>query len=393
MPRSLAIVAIVLAVYGLVTVGCAQEAPPSVAERLDVGRTRALMADQDAAQASLQSRPEELAWKWFLMLNDPLVGSAPKMWESWKQTSAVYLRDGSKPLPWGQNRPLPEPVVAQARAQGLDMSKPFHNLDAEIQVDGLALRDVFRHNVRYQLLMNEDTFDYIVASEIYNVNGQERLAANDTPADFPWPSWELKTSWIWIGDDDGIREQLKDTYYIVNAYFRVASTGQYQVGEAALTGMHIINKLLPDWVWATFENIDNPKYTVTNGQPPAPMTNQLPISEAAKESNAIFREALNDEGSIFANYRLIGVQSAFVDDGGQATLLASSQIESAFQHSSSCITCHALASYSVGEGYFDIVESRDGGIVYYTGEPPREKLRGYTSLDFVWSLKRAYRER
>jgi len=50
-----------------------------------------------------------------------------------------------------------------------------------------------------------------------------------------------------------------------------------------------------------------------------------------------------------------------------------------------------LASYSVNKGYFNIVKAHDGGIVYYTGEPPRKQLSDFTSLDFVWSLKRAHR--
>jgi hypothetical protein len=82
-----------------------------------------------------------------------------------------------------------------------------------------------------------------------------------------------------------------------------------------------------------------------------------------------------------------------VDADEKPILLASSQIESAFQHSSSCITCHGTASYSVSEGYFSFVDESDGGLTYYTGNPPEKKLEGYNSLDFVWSLKRASRKR
>ena len=191
-----------------------------------------------------------------------------------------------------------------------------------------------------------------------------------------------------------MKQELEQTYYIVNAYYQnPKKSGEWRVGRAALTGMHIINKLLPEWVWVTFENVNNSKYTLTNSQPPVPMTNQLPISEAAKAANSRFREALQEKGSIFQHYQLIGVQYRFVDEGGNATLLANSQIESAFQHTSSCITCHGLASYSVQDGYFNLVKSKDGGIAYYTGDPPEQKLQGYTSLDFVWSLKRANRKR
>ena len=40
-------------------------------------------------------------------------------------------------------------------------------------------------------------------------------------------------------------------------------------------------------------------------------------------------------------------------------------------------------------GYFNIVKQLNGGITYYTGNPPTDQLKGYNPLDFVWSLKRA----
>ena len=352
----------------------------------------------DSPEGGTPDDPEaafaKAAWDWFLAINKPLTGPQPKVWESWKQTSVVYLPDGSKPLPWGQDPPLPEPVVKQAKAQGLDLDKPFHNLDTEIQVDGLTLADGFGQNVRYQLLMNQETFDYILDHGFYNVDGQEEAAKQGQPLDFPAGSFELKTSWIWIGDQQSISRQLVNKYYLVNAYYADAQAeGGFQVGQAALTGMHVINKSQPDWVWTTFENEHNPDFTVTNSEPPAPERYELPISPAVEAENQKRRSELRQEGSIFAEYRLNGVQWQFVDADDKPILLASSQIESAFQHSSSCITCHGTASYSVSEGYFSFVEESDGGLTYYTGNPPEKKLEGYNSLDFVWSLKRASRKR
>jgi hypothetical protein len=64
-------------------------------------------------------------------------------------------------------------------------------------------------------------------------------------------------------------------------------------------------------------------------------------------------------------------------------LLANSQIESAFQQASSCATCHATASYSAANGYFNTVKRQNGGITYYTGNLPTDQMNGYNSLDFV----------
>jgi hypothetical protein len=354
---------------------------------IDPAQAQRLVGDPAAAAALMTSAsPEDLAWAWFIALNTPLTGPQPKTWEGWRQTSAVYLADGSKPLPWGQLPPVPPAVIAQAQQQGLDTTLPFHNLDSVLQVDGLALRDTFRQDVRYQLLMNRDTFQYIYDQGLYNVNGQDALARAGGRADFPNTAFELKTSWIWIGADQARYDQLKDKFYIVNAYYAVVDgsgkpTGIYRVGRAAMSGMHIISKLIPQWLWTTFQNVADDQFTEAK--------NELPMSPAAKAANDKYRPLLQTIGSIFANYQLWGAQWQFVDANKNPVLLANSQIESAFQSSSSCITCHSTASYSAADGYFNIAKQQNGGITYYTGEPPLDKLKGYALLDFVWSLKRA----
>jgi hypothetical protein len=355
---------------------------------LDAAQAQKMVTDSAAAQQMIQAgTADDLAWEWFIALNMPLTGSAPKLWESWRQTSSVYLPDGQKPPPWGQTPAPPAAVITQARQQGLNTNLPFHNLDSEVQVDGLALRDKLTpaQNVRYQLLMNPDTFQYVYDNGLYNVNGQAALAQNGKPANFPSTSFELKTSWIWIGSNE-VYDQLKDKFYIVNAYYALVDgsgkpNGLYRVGRAALSGMHIISKPVPQWLWTTFQNVNDAQYTEAN--------NKLPMSNATKAANDKYRAALKKTGSIFANYQLMGAQWQFADPAGKPILLANSQIESAFQPSSSCITCHSTASYSVSNGYFNLVKQQSGGITYYTGNPPVDQLKGYNSLDFVWSLKRA----
>ncbi|MEA2984466.1 MAG: hypothetical protein QOD94_720, partial [Alphaproteobacteria bacterium] len=157
----------------------------------------------------------------------------------------------------------------------------------------------------------------------------------------------------------------------------------YKVGRAALSGMHIISKPVPQWLWMTFQNVYDDQFTRA--------TNKLPIAPSVKAANQRYRGKLKQMGSIFANYQLIGTQWQFVDSSGKPILLANSQIETAFQQASSCVTCHAIASYSPAEGYFSIVKQQGGGITYYTGNPP--PTPGYNPLDFIWSLKRAQWQR
>lgn len=345
-----------------------------------------------AAPAAVCDGPfdAEYAWSLFEALNAPLATPGTKMWETdFRQTSTIYLPDGSRPAAWGSepSPTAPYPTAADCSAA----STVWHNLDTAIQVDGLALLDTWGNDVRYQLLMNQPAFDYILGRELYNVNGQELLAQAGEPAVFPQEAFELKTSWIWIGTDESKCEALADKYYLVNAYYvPVDNDGQPLepvYGFAALTGMHIINRCLPDWVWITFENVHNADFTQ--------VSLELPISSAVQAANTQHQQALQAAGSIFANYQLDGVQTTFTEptDPSTATLLANSNIESAFQTQSSCITCHSLASIKPDGEYFNMVDTSGGNVSYYVGEPPDIEAKGFTSLDFVWSLKRAHRER
>jgi len=331
----------------------------------------------------------DYAWKLFLTLNAPLTGTAPKTWETtYRGTSSVYLPDGSKPAAWGTNT-TPSAAAKNPAPVGspcASTSTLFHDLDTSIQVDGKVLLDKWNVDVRYQLLMNRDTFDYILARGFYNTNGQEAAAKAKKPANFPAAAAELKTSWLWLGTDASKCQAVAGKYYVVNAYYRTFDrdgkpTG-WASGRAALTGFHIINKQLPQWVFITFENVNNPSFTQ--------IKLQLPLPADVQAANAKYQQQLKAQGSVFANYQLDFIQTEFTANG-QPTLSANSNIESAFQPVSSCITCHHLASIKADGTYFNLVDPKGGSLNYYTGVPPDTTKLGYTNLDVVWSMKRASR--
>lgn len=339
------------------------------------------------AQDQLKSSPETLSWNWFNCLNQTSANGVDRVWETMKPSDQVYLANGAKPLPYGQSPDLPADVKTAATAQGMNLNRVFHNLNATLQVDGLILEmggsvpeSQRGKPVRFQLLMGEDTFDYIVDKGVYNMNGQAALTSD---LDFPASAWELKSGWLWIGSDTDYQAQLeKDGYYIAQAYY--LQDGKYQVGYAALSAMHVINKLIPGWVWTTFENVNNHKYTVTNDIPSKPMTNSTGPTTAAQPVNTQFQAWYGN----LSSYELIGTQIQT-----NPTLLANSQLESAFQSQSSCFACHGTAAYSRPKGYFNFALNEKDGIVYPTTELPPAAFTGYYKLDFVWSLKRAQWQR
>ncbi|WP_119736176.1 hypothetical protein [Pseudomonas sp. Larv2_ips] len=342
----------------------------------------------DKMRTTFTQSPETLAWNWFVCLNQPAAAQSPdRAWETMKPSDQVYLANGTQPLPYAQRTPVPAAVLTQAQAMGMNVNRLFHNLNATQQVDGLILEMGGQvpqaqqgQAVRFQLLMGPDTFNYIVQQKVYNVNGQAALTSD---LNFPSTAWELKAAWLWIGNNPTYQQQLaNDGYYIAQTYYQQGT--EYVVGYAALSGLHVINKLNPDWVWTTFENRNNSKYTVTNAIPPTPMTNSTGPTAAAQPVNTSFQAS----NPTLAQYELIGVQS-----NTTPTLLANSQLESAFQNQSSCFACHGTAAYSPTKGYFNFALKQDGGIVYPTAALPASDFVGYHKLDFVWSLKRAQWQR
>ncbi|CAN1600581.1 hypothetical protein LOY35_12910 [Pseudomonas sp. B21-028] len=340
--------------------------------------------DVDQTRAAFNNSPETMAWNWFVCLNQSDAKGYNRQWELFKPSDQVYLANGANPGSYDSRVKPPDEVIRQAQALGLNSNRLLHNLNAVQQVDGLSLEMGGKavpeaqkgHVVRFQLLMGQDTYNYIVKNNVYNVNGQAALTSN---LNFPATAWELKASWLWIGTDANYKTQLeKDGYFVAQAYYAVGT--DYQVGYAALSGLHVVNKLDANWVWTTFENINNHKYTVTKGHPPKPMENLTGPTSAAIPVNTQFQA----NNPTLSKYELIGVEFQPITQ-----VLANSQLESAFQDSSSCLACHSTAAYSKKDGYFNFAIPSSGGLTYPTAPLPDKAFDGYNKLDFVWSLKRA----
>lgn len=408
--------AVALAIYGA---GCIQEfvsarvaSTASVEaagearspDPLDIKRILAMVRNQQGSKDAAQNETDRYAWDLFVLMNWPassdnptlpnltasIADGGPRVWEGLKQTSDVFLSDGGKPGPWEQRHRPPQEVLNLAKAQGLPLDQPFHDLDEQTQVDGLVFKDKYGNLIRYQILMNEVTFNYVRDHGLYNINGQEAVAngtAQIAMINFRWDAMELKTSWLWLDPANPAAGAIAESYFTANAYFETFDaegkhTG-WTVGRAALTGMHIITKALPGWVWTTFEHVDNGKYTRA--------TIELGIPKNAAEANTVYQKAL--AGTVFAKYQLVGTQIHYVQPGGKKpTLVANSQIESAFQRTSSCITCHAMASIAKKSDIplrFPFIDTSGGNVKYYVGDPP--DMPDYAKMNFVWSLRRAKR--
>jgi hypothetical protein len=153
----------------------------------------------------------------------------------------------------------------------------------------------------------------------------------------------------------------------------------------ALAAIHITSKVMPRWLWATFEpdnNITNPNrcdsklYGACLDPWGTTSSQRYRKGETAQQSPEL-RQAMAEAHlhPAFSNYFLTGVQTEFVDNYGKPTQLGNSFVE--FNQGvppgkSSCITCHQYA-------HFDGKQPAQGEPENNFGKPPH----GWPSIGYA----------
>ncbi len=385
---------------GLAFTGCAM---PAVAADPWVVPTDAALAARD---------PDRFAWGLFVALtwpadpanrlpasDRPYGDPGPVMFETWATSDQVFLAKGAQPpawdeIPWSGDRVLSSRSIPRQIALFRDVAsmKPGDISDEQEEVR-----------------LNRTTFDYIRDNSLYSVEGQQWFFYNRQPVVFPPGSIEVQAVWRAIGEEDKARyqwEEFRDT----------KSKRRYTYG---LTALHIQSKVLPHWLWATFEHVDNPYRPGVFDEGwlnPSRDSVACPASQLA--CNRV-PSGFRLEGTRWENYRLRGTQIDYADAGGNPVILANSELETGFQQSASCMSCHVrstvgpnrneAASFVLGSGDKDHQPAKpvamrlpvfridaDGRVTSYNGAPqPGEFLlpgqaqgggEKFLSLDFVWSL-------
>jgi hypothetical protein len=367
---------------------------------------QALIGSQQQSANLAKSDPITYAWDLFFYTNWPALtgpnyrgqpdpkktfGSGPVVWETWKNTSETFLCNGHPPLNWNTKEPIPPPLCppsigAFPAPQPSDSGALWQDMTGNSEVDGFPAKDDTNQDLLYEIRMDKSTFDYVVARTLYNLDGQINYAATKGALNFDWTAMEVKVAWRWLDTTkEGCSAQ---DYFTANALWAEKDTSgkfvKWRTGLMGLTGLHILTKALPQWVWITFEQVNNVGCTQ--------VTRQYPIPPEIAAVNAQMRKAL--AGTRWANYELVGVQTAAMN-GATPVLLANTQLETMFQSRSSCLTCHAVANIATHKPVKPEDDLRKSFVQrtppvsppYYIGDPPA--LAPWVGQDFVWSLRRA----
>jgi hypothetical protein len=234
-----------------------------------------------------------------------------------------------------------------------------------------------------EVRLNGGTSDYIAGTNLWNRPGQANAATNHATIQFGGSSVEIKSDWISLASI-GL-----DCSNLPSGFTQKIHVETIHGNCFGLAGMHLISKLLDQWIWATFEPqspITNPNRcqvlgcTDTFGSNPK-VTHGTPTALTPQLTALMTAANLAPE---WFNYRLDGVQTGFF----QPKLLGNSIIEGENAGvpltQSSCITCHSVSS---------VKNDGTDGITLLTsnpvGAPTPLPSSAWILRDFVWSLSEA----
>lgn len=196
---------------------------------------------------------------------------APRVWEHYLSPTQIFKEDGSSPDAWGTPEHKHEDGAPKRALSAISKHTRVHVLDEvnEAFFDNETplppIVDLNKEYVRYEIRINEPEYKYITDNKLYNVEGQlEFIDANKTVS-FPsgqsgtnpsYGAMELKVAWKKLTHDE---KKSKKFYTIKPEVYHPYSKTYTSGDEYGLVGMHIMvrTKDASEWVWATFEHVDN----------------------------------------------------------------------------------------------------------------------------------------
>ena len=309
------------------------------------------------------------------------------VWQTYMPADKVFVNPGfEKPAAWcngnglsaGANRVLDQEAkaVSEARALGGDFLKISEPGKDVLQAKGGVVTDQSGRWLRYERLMNQIEYAYIVDGK-WNMPLLEEMQENGQTISIPANSIELKSAWKVLTP----AEQSSGKYFTTQALVCNNPEGERTPCDEkpvtmGLVGLHIVQQLTDGgpMFWATFEHNDNDtvffnpasnsakntdlaKEPYTELDPnckpvnlPTEIVRETPIP-VTKDINTYYQALLGS--SVFANYRLISTQwSTGVAVRGTPLDVANIVLETYVQKKSNdsgtgCFACHRNAKTRV----------------------------------------------
>lgn len=308
------------------------------------------------------SNPDKYAWIKFSEFFAPINKTGKTMnWETWINEDNIYTSCNTKPIwPSQPQQDYLNDLKNHTLRSTIDtlMMEKIKASNGELSTtDFMYLTLNFEHPYLEESRINKDMFNYIVDNSLYNADTVRKMAVLNT-IDLPSSAAIIKAQWKVIRPDQ------KDKYFwhIIKKSALAEKKDQFYgietLGQEVIIGLaafHIVTKELPNYVWMTFEHVDNPgrcdyigchdKFGYSPSVVEANKIDSLVYTEPAEMSSELallFKQ--NNIRDELKNYRLKATQIDYLDNQGNPTLNGNSVLEANLVETSSCISCHARAT-------------------------------------------------
>lgn len=369
---------------------------PVLALALALALVPAAAAQPELPGNPAMNDPDHFAWQLFAVVNRPATDDGETaQWETWAEQSVVYASCGRPEWPGDGVGPFhgqPSQLVSILKARGV-------NADSFNAITG-------EQNVQ-QVKINRAFFDYVVDHDLWYQEGVIR-AASTGGIDLPEEAIVFKADWKEISEQDKPRYHWRlvsrEEYDAALGIQSDGGSGDQPPVLLGLYAFHIVSKALDTWVWTTWNQADTPGRCDyigcrdTFGSDPAyipphrEMGQPYDPGKLTPRALRLLEEAgLGDE---LRHYRLMGTMVTYTDAAGRPNLLGNAELEPTFGNSSSCMTCHAMASFSAAGSNLDFLKSTqplqgfvgtpDPDWFYAPSSAPARPLVYRT--DFMWQL-------
>ena len=339
--------------------------------------------------------PDFLAWQDFIAMTAPAPGAHAVTFETWASDSDIFT--ATPHWPGAPHMTLVRSLAAVAAghaASGLALTEENPCYPRGGKAGNFPASACIGEEVQH----NRPIYDAIVGANLFTKAGLAQDFIAGKPIRFPDSSIVVKADWILVTD---IMRWLPGAYEsagdVRHAYYTNSGTFNGKPGEYALAGMSVQSRHFDDWLWSTFEHRSNPGRCDIIGchdlfgaaagaanVPPHPGSN-TDYGPCAKSPAlaALFGASRIDP--IWNNYCLKGTQTRFVTSSGQPTILANSVIERMNKdvavQDTSCITCHAYASFD-RNGWLNMGVLKPPP----TGKVRKGLLTGFKQYDYMWGF-------
>ena len=389
--RRTAALALAIAGFALLPAGCKPPPPPQEEQPAPIEIVTPKLAPTPALNPdlpfdvtvkppvtleSLQVDFDRFSWDSFVALNWPpnaeggpdkgkiigANGDNATVWQTFKESSEVFLPNGAKPSPWGSAGTLPPDWPAACKdklAPGARMLRQVGKTPTLLEASDQPFKtgpliDQNGRYARFEILMNRPMFDYIASNTLYSKAGQTAFKPNvvfpcGSAKDKSYGAMMVKVAWKVLDP----AEVKSGRFHTATAIVYTPASKEPPVAEkceeatVGLVGMHIVTKTSgsPQWIWSTFEHVDNcptdgepiekPAYNFyakagaglkinepplrpwnpTATEPPArrsQVVRMIPITPAARTLNSEYQAALKaaspNGNSVWQYYELVSTQ-------------------------------------------------------------------------------------